>query len=370
MSSCLPGRGENMENLSDALKKKPEQSRYTEVQVSFAGTDITSDIKPFLTDITYTDAEEDESDDLQINLQDREGKWLLGWLESAIQSAAASKLKISAVITPKNQWPYPNPPLKTGVFEVDSVTASGPPSTVSISGAALPYSAAVRQTKKTKAWEKYTLSGIANEVAGNAGLKCMYESSHNPYYDRKEQNDKSDIEFLKDLAHDAGLSLKCTDGSIILFDQTKYESMAPIMTIKRGDKSYNDYSLQTGSADIQYSKCHVSYVDPTTGSVIQATYSDTSDDKDTGQTLEIKARCSSSAEAYSLAQKWLRMKNKFARTASFTFAGRTSLVAGVTVNLADFGAWSGKYMVKTATHTVGSGGYTTKVELRKVVSGY
>ena len=359
-----------MELLEQALAKKPEFARYTDFTITFAGVNITGDIKPYLLSMTYTDSEEDESDDLQIELQDRSQIWLTSWLGEAIQSAAACKLKISAVIEPKNNWPYPNPPLKTGVFEVDSVSASGPPSKITISGAALPYSAAVRQTKKTKAWEKYYLRGIANEVCGNAGLRCVYESTHNPYYDRKEQNDKSDIEFLQDLAHDAGLSLKCTDGSIVLYDQTKYESMAPIMTIKRGDQSYTDYSLSTGSADVQYSKCHVYYTNPKTGAAIQATYSDTSDDKDTGQTLEINAKCSSADEAYSLAQKWLRMKNKFARTASFSFPGRTTLVAGVTVMLEDWGAWSGKYIVKQATHSVGSGGYTTKVELRKVVHGY
>lgn len=343
----------------------PVQARSVEVEVTWSGSDITDSIRPFLLDLTYTDAEEDESDDLKLTLQDRPLAWMYGNIEKAITAGAAAKLKVSAVIRPKD-WGYDNPPLYTGEFEVDSIEASGLPATVSISCAALPYSAAVRQTRKTKAWENYTLSGIANEIAYNAGLGMMYESPHNPTYEREEQNDKSDIDFLSDLCHDAGLSLKCTDNALILFDQSIYEAKEPIMTIRRDDKSYLDYSLSTGSADTQYSRCHVSYTDPQTGKVIEGTYYDTTDDDDTGQCLEIKAKCANEAEAVQLAENWLRMRNKFSRTASFTLPGNTSLVAGVTLLLVDWGGWDGKYMVKQATHTIGGSGYTTQIDLRKV----
>ena len=51
----------------------------------------------------------------------------------------------------------------------------------------------------------YTLSGIANQVAGQNGLKCMYESSINPSYGRVEQNRQSDIKLLERLCKDAGV---------------------------------------------------------------------------------------------------------------------------------------------------------------------
>lgn len=82
--------------------------------------------------------------------------------------------------------------------------ASGPPSVVVVKATALPFSSSIRQTKKTKAWESYTLSGIANQVAGQNGLKCMYESSINPSYDRVEQNRQSDIKLLERLCKDVG----------------------------------------------------------------------------------------------------------------------------------------------------------------------
>ena len=89
--------------------------------------------------------------------------------------------------------------LKTGAFELDSVDASGPPAAVTINGASLAFSGSLRQTKKTKAWERYTLSGIASEIAAGGGMGCMYASSANPSYSRVEQTKQSDIDFLKKL---------------------------------------------------------------------------------------------------------------------------------------------------------------------------
>ena len=56
-------------------------ARRTEAEVTFDGVDITKSIKPYLLSITYTDNEEGETDDLQIQIQDREGEWLQSWLE-------------------------------------------------------------------------------------------------------------------------------------------------------------------------------------------------------------------------------------------------------------------------------------------------
>ena len=73
-------------------------ARRTAVDVAFAGVNITQSMKPYLLSLTYTDNEEDESDDLQIKLQDREGLWLCRWLNDMVQAAAAS----SGTVTTKS----------------------------------------------------------------------------------------------------------------------------------------------------------------------------------------------------------------------------------------------------------------------------
>lgn len=342
-----------------------ELARRAEVAVKFEGVDITDDIIPYLLSLDYTDSEEDESDSLSIKLQDRAGLWLEDWLNEAVEGAAACRLTMSATIIPRD-WYGNEGALPTGNFELDSVEAAGPPSVVTIKGSSLPYGSSVRQTKKSKAWENYTLSRIAKEIASNAGFGCLYEAKSDPLYEREEQTKKSDITFLSELCHDAGISLKCTDGKLVLFDQSVYEAMEPVTTIKRGGGTYTDYSLSTDSAETQYGSCRVSYTDPATGKCIEGTAESDDDNADSEQVLEITAKVTSIGEAEALAEKQLRLHNKYTRTASFTLPGNTGLVAGITVQLEDFGGWNGKYMIKQATHSV-SGGYTTKIDLRKVL---
>ena len=132
---------------------------------------------------------------------------------------------------------------------------------------------------------------------------------------------------------------------------------------------YIDYRLSTGAAETQYGSCRVSYADAASGQLIEGRATAEGEDSESGQCLEITAKVKDAGEAQALAEKHLRLHNKFNRTASFTLPGNTALVAGVTVQLEDFGGWSGKYIIKQADHTVSdSGGYVTKITLRKVLA--
>lgn len=339
-------------------------ARRTAVSVAFDGTDITRDLGPYLLNLIYTDDVDDLADDLKIDVQDRDGVWLETWLREAVEAAAGGELSMSAVIKPEH-WERDGE-LKTGAFELDSVDAFGPPAVVTISGASLAFSKNLRQTKKSKAWKNYTLSGIAAEIAAGGGMGCMYEASTNPSYDRVEQARQSDIDFLKKLCQDAGISIKATDGKIVLYDQAEYEAKAPVLTIERGARGgYIKYKLHSGSADAKYSKCRVRYMDPNTGKCIEGTAED--GDVSGDQCLEITAKVGSVGEAEALARKRLRLHNKLAKTATFTLPGDVRLVAGVTVQLEGWGGWDGKYIITRAIHTVGSGGYTTQIRIRKVL---
>lgn len=347
-------------------------ARRVAVEVAFDGVDITASIKPYLLSVTYTDNEADETDDLQISLQDRASVWMEQWMNEAIASAAAAKLKIDAVIVPEG-WTGGGKDaiLPCGQFELDSVDAAGPPASLTIKGTSLPFSAQIRQTKKSKAWEAFTLSGIAGEIAAMNGMACMYESAADPFYTRVEQTKTSDIAFLSALCRDAGISLKATNQILVLFDQAAYEARKAVITIRRGDGSYTKYKLNTGSADTQYTSCRVSYVNPA-GKCIEATakIKDYKEKSKNNQQLEVSAKVASIAEAKALAEKRLRLHNKYQKTASFTLPGNPALVAGVTVTLERWGAWDGKYIISQAKHTVGGSGYTVQIKLRRALEGY
>lgn len=260
--------------------------------------------------------------------------------------------------------------LDCGQFELDSVDSSGPPAVVTIKATALPYTSQIRQTKKSKAWESYNLSGIANEMANANSMACMYLAKQDPFYRRVEQYATSDISFLQTLCHAAGLSLKATNNIIVIYDQAAYEANKTILTIHKGDKSYTKWKVGTSKAKKQYTSCRVSCT-TSTGKLIEgiAKVEDYDADSKTNQQLEIRAQVSSKSEADTLAAKMLRMHNKYQKTAKFTLPGDPALVAGMTVQLDGWGGWSGKYIISQAQHDV-SGSYTTQIDLRKVLEGY
>ncbi|MGN1117970.1 MAG: phage late control D family protein, partial [Acutalibacteraceae bacterium] len=254
--------------------------------------------------------------------------------------------------------------LECGQFDLDAITASGPPSIINIKGTSLPYSSAVRQTKKSKSWENYFLSGIVKEIADKNDMAYMFIADDDPHYKRVEQYRKSDIAFLQKLCHDAGCSLKVTNNIIVVFDQAKNDKKSAVRTIEKGTKNdYISYTLRTGKDDT-YTSCKVIYK-----SISATAYVDDYDkDKEDNQCLKIHQKVSSVAEAKRLAEKMLKMHNKYELTASFLFPGDPKLLAGCVVKLKNFGPWDGRYVIKQAKHTLSTSGYTTQITLRKVVS--
>lgn len=347
-------------------------ARRTRAEIIFSGTDITKDIAPYLLSLIYQDSESDESDELQIKLQDRDALWLESWLEEAIAGAAAARLKIGARIIREN-WESDGKDavLPCGSFELGSVDASGPPAVAILKAVSAALSSGFQKTRRSKAWETVKLSAVAGEKAADAGLTLLYEAGDDPFYKRLEQSKESDAAFLSALCRNAGYSMKVSDGKLVIFDQAAYEAKAPVYTFKRGTGLYIRYKLHSGGAGNKYSSCRVSYVPPS-GKCIEgiAKTEDYNEDAKTNSQLEVSMAVNDAGEAKALAEKLLRFHNKYEKTASFTLPGNPWLTAGVTVMLEGWGAFNGKYMVSMARHELGPGGYTTKAELRKCLEGY
>lgn len=435
-------------------------ARRTAVKLYFKGRDISKDLSKYLLSLSFTDKEEDETDDISISLDDREGKWIKDWLNTNkaaqtktetvttqgeikvgnivqfkggpvyISSMAAAPTvtrgasKCKCTIANSNAHPYhlisqdgarvygwvnasdvegetvtttkttkvsekrafkgteihamviqKNPysdgkdkVLDCGVFEIDSVNYTGPPQKLTIKATSIPYKAKLRQTKYNRQWENTTLKNMAEKIAKRSNMKLMHLSNANPVYKRKEQVNMTDIAFLKKMCKRAGISLKVTSKTIVLFDAADFEKKAEVKKIKAGKGNIISYNFTTKTADTAYSSCHVIYTDPNTKETIEATYTPENANSD-GQTLEVKRKVSSVAEAKELARKSLRAKNKGETTAEFTLVGDVDYVAGITVRVYGYGEFNGKYIVEQATHNI-TGGYKVQIKLRSCLEGY
>ena len=349
----------------------------TYLRLTFANKDITEDITPDILSFSYVDNESEEADTVDLKLKDEKGKWAGRW-------RPVNGETIKATIIPGTVEAPGRKVLDCGTFYVDSLRTSGAPRTCEIGGVSVPLDMPIRRKAKTRAWEKKTLKGISQQIAGEAKLKLFWDvSDNNPSYDREDQKRESDLAFLMRLCESAGLSLKVTDTKLVIFDQASYEKKPPVKVLTLGEAEILSWDF-TAAVSESYKSVTVKYRDPKALAVaarvdesiratdvkcIEYTYTDPLADS-SGQEYEMKTRAKTLDEAKRLAKAKLRSLNRRAVTGSLTLVGDIELAAGITLILFNFGSFDGTYFVTQAEHTVDSGGFTTSINVTRVNTNY
>jgi len=350
-----------MDEVKDMLARRAALS------VTIGGHDATSYIEPYLLSFEFGDEAGGKSDEVQIELHDRAGKWREKWLPK-------KGTKITAAIRCINWWgPGQNASLNCGTFKCDEVSYSGPPDKLKIKGVSASLHGKLRETNKTQAWEKFSLEGVAQDVASRNGLSLMYDAdSHN--FERQDQREESDLAFVTRLAEDRGVSVKVRDDKLILYSEQKADAKGTKLTFTRTGGGYDavsEYDFTVKSEGTSYEAAEVEYHDPATGQTHTYTYNPGGKkltEENTIKVLSMDKRVESQADAMALAKNRMRGANKGETTGNFTIMGHPGLVAGMTIGMSGFGKFSGKYFVTKATHSLGDK-YTTKAEIRMTL-GY
>lgn len=337
-----------------------QDARRAELMLIYNGKDVTKSLSASLLQCSYTDAKSGELDRLHISLQDRERLWQGDW-----QPNEGDIIKAEIRVL---NWTKPNESktLPCGTFSVDSFGFSGPPDTVTIEALSLPGQTTVRQEERTKAWENVKLSTLAKEVAKRANLKLFYDTKNDPSYERIEQQQKSDLLFLMETAIKEGIAIKVSSGTLILFDEEKFEQQEPVLDIVRGKSNILTYKFNWNTVDAAYVACENSYEDTKAKKTVTVAYRPPKAPK-TGPVLRISERADSEVAALRLCKARLRERNKAAHTASFTLVGDIRLASSSTINVVGWGRFDGKYIIESANHEVSGSGYIVHLETRKVL---
>ncbi|MDP5277139.1 phage late control D family protein [Chengkuizengella axinellae] len=336
------------------------EPRQTKINIIYEGKNITQDIQENMLSFNFIDNGTGLADDLQLQLQDREGLWVSSWMPQK-----GDRIKAEIVVL-NRKYEGTEEKLNCGTFEVDTVNVSGKPDIVIIKATSIPANSSIRRELKTKAWENVNLTQIGRDIAGTAGLKQVLELDFDPLYDRVNQNQQSDLSFLQQTSQKYGITTKVTDQKLVLFDEYRLEQTNPIKTLTRGDQYILSYSFDSTLIDASYSACEVSYYDTRVRKTYLATYKPPN--APNGPVLKLNERVSSNNEAYRLAQKSLREKNKQAVKGKISLMGDVNLQQGLTINVNGMGDFNGKYLIETAKHVV-KDGYSTSITIRKVL-GY
>jgi phage protein D len=332
-------------------------ARRSELEITYKGVNISADVSKDLVGFSYTDNETGKADDIEIKLQDRTGRWSREWMPTLGDKVEA---KIKYISNGRVSY------LNCGTFTLDEFTNESGSSgtTVAFKGASVPQNNTVRRTQKNRAWESVRLSEIASDVANTGGLRLTYSTSVDPLFERKDQNNKSDLQFLKELCDEIALSLKVTNDQLVIFNRDDLEQKDPIGTLIFGSQDVKAWSFTTQNHDT-YDESTVEYTDPKTNKKIEHTEKDLK--SNSGKKIKKVQRVENKAEAERIAKANLKNKNRKKLTGSISIIGDVRYVAGSVVEIVGFGNFDGKFYIDTATHSV-DGGYTTALEISSVLN--
>jgi len=200
----------------------------------------------------------------------------------------------------------------------------------------------------------------------------VYDTDVDPFYDVADQIDKSDLEYLEELCKSDGLCLKVTDGQLIVFEESKYESEAAAVQIIRGNSNIIGEPRFNRKAKEVYKACEISHFDPKTDELYTGFF-EAPNVGDVGHTLVLREHFNGESDDMSLDRKArarCREKNRNEWTCGITMKGDIIYFAGTNVEYKGWNRFDGKYHITNATHSIGNGGYTTVLRTRRCLEGY
>lgn len=371
--------------LNGWLAELPKGSKlarraWLEVKYTPAGgeeSDISEDISKYFLSFSYTDNLSGAADDINLTLEDRAQIWMADWYPEG----EGNMMDITIHTYNRVSLDDGEETFHVGKFEIDEVEIAGFPSTVQIKGVSVIGESSLRGTKKNQTWEEISVWKCADDICQRNGLTLLWDCDENPNLDHVEQADESDLEFLQRITKERGMSLKISTEQVIIFDDYKYETKDPVITVyKPGVKAeldsstmpvrgVTDYGFRSKTRDTYY-RCEVKYQKDKKKEVIEGAFQDPHKDK--GRVLHVKEQVENQAEAEKLAKKKLREANKEAVTGNFATIGNTNFAAGQVITMKNFGKFDGNYLAVKVNHEIasGTGSYTTKVDIRRCLSGY
>ncbi|MDR2449781.1 MAG: hypothetical protein LBD52_07470 [Prevotellaceae bacterium] len=334
------------------------------VEISIAGKNITADVSRYLSQITYTDKEEAESDDLSLVFEDTAGKWKSAWYPT---QGDTLRVKIGR----------PGHFLDCGLFEIDEIELNFPPDTLNVKAIGAGITKDLR-TKNNKAFENQSLYDITKYFAGKHNLKIFgkYFGEQDAIMknikllegikiERKTQENQTDISFLATLAKEYGIIFAVHGDCLVFNTIDELDERRSILTINRNQMSTARFVDKTSQI---YSSAIILHRNARNNIVKKWEIKQPDGQDEKLGTLVVNANVESDDQAGAVAKGSLKNANKDKIKGSFTIFGNTKLVAGVNIDLTGIGKFSGKWHIISSSHTVEpSGGYTTSVEVRKIM---
>ena len=326
----------------------------TKYNILYNNKNITSDITRFMLSITYNDKTQGESDDIEIELEDKDGIWKNSWYP---EKGAKITMSIGN--------------LKCGVFEIDEIEVKGPPDTISIRAMATGVTNSLR-TNKSDAHENKTLKQIAEKIAQKNSLTVAGDIPEITI-GRVTQNQETDLAFLKRISQSYGIIFAVRENTITFTSIYGLEQRNSSLKLDKTD--ITSYSIKD-KANGMVKSASVKSKNPKKNAAVSSNleyqewlktegykYPDVVN-KDSSVT---HARVENKQQADAKAKAIMHTSASNQQEGTFDFDGNELAVAGNNFDLSGFGVLSGKWNILSSSHKLDkSGGYTVSCEAKRL----
>ena len=231
-------------------------ARNIRVIVIFNKVDISDEIAHSISSLNYTDNSKNAIDDLEIELENLDYRWLKEWYPDE-----NAQLLVGIHEELENETNF----LDLGTFYVDEPTFENQKLTLKC--LALPLDQNIRDQKNSVAWERVTLKELVMQIANKHEMNAeLY--AENVFFERLDQNKETDLAFINRVVKEIGLNMKVSDDKIIIFDDEEMEKNDTIEVFNIKDYRIRSFSLKKKNKEI-YDKVEVSYYDPDKKKVVK-----------------------------------------------------------------------------------------------------
>ncbi|MCU8587607.1 contractile injection system protein, VgrG/Pvc8 family [Erwinia pyrifoliae] len=315
---------------------------------------ITSDIAPYVTRVTYSDNIKNESDTIEVELDDTDGRWMDKWYPGK-----------GDTLTLKMGY-QGEKLLSCGTFSIDEIEVSSPASVVAIRGVATSVSNALR-TKSSRGFENTTFAAIASRIAKKHQL-ALVGSIEAIKIDRVTQYAETDVGFLRRLASEYGYAVKVVSDQLIFSHLATLRSQEPVKQLTPQDVAR--FSLRD-TINRVYKSAKVKHQKSSSKKLIVYEADGGTDESNkllnggkvtSADSLKVNSRVSNQDSARIKAHSALARHNEYQQSGSLTLMGTPQLTAGNKIELVGFGRMSGQWLITTARHAFDrNSGYVTEL---------
>lgn len=233
-------------------------ARNIRVIVIFNKVDISDEIAHSISSLNYTDNSKNAIDDLEIELENLDYRWLKEWYPDE-----NAQLLVGIHEEKENETNF----LDLGTFYVDEPTFEN--NRLNLKCLALPLDQNIRDQKNSVAWERITLKELVTQIANKHEMNAEIYAD-DEFFERLDQNQETDLAFINRIVKETGLNMKVSDDKIIIFDDEEMEKNDTIEIFNINDERVRSFSLKKKNKEI-YDNVEVSYYDPDKKKVIKET---------------------------------------------------------------------------------------------------